>query len=55
MDLGGPGVKAITIRVTWWIRPRDRQMITTYDHVLTAISKALADGTPLQAEPSRAA
>lgn len=55
VGLGDPGSNAIKIRVTWWTRPRDHQMITTYDHVLSAITKALADGAPDQAEQSRAA
>lgn len=55
VDLGDPGSNAIKIRVTWWTRPRDHQMITTHDRVLTAISKALADGEPDRAGQSRAA
>jgi small-conductance mechanosensitive channel len=44
VDLGDPGSDTITIRVTWWTRPRHHEMMTTYDHVLTAISKVLASG-----------
>jgi hypothetical protein len=55
VDLGDPGSNTIKMCITGWTRPRDHQMITTYDHVLTAISKALADGLPDRAEQSRAA
>lgn len=48
VGLGDPGSDIIKTRVTWWTHPRDHQMITTYDHVLTAITEALADETAHQ-------
>jgi small-conductance mechanosensitive channel len=53
--LGDPGSNTIKIRVTWWTRPRDHEMVTTHDRVLTAISNALAGGSPNQVEQPRAA
>jgi hypothetical protein len=41
VDLGEPGSDIIKIGVSWWTRPRDHQMLTTYDRVLTAIRKPL--------------
>jgi len=55
VGLGDPGSNTIKMRVTWWTRPRDHQMVTTYDHVLTAVTKTLADHAPHQAEQPRAA
>jgi small conductance mechanosensitive channel len=43
VDLGDPVSSTIKIRVSWWTRPRDHQMVTTYDHVLTAIRKTLSE------------
>jgi small-conductance mechanosensitive channel len=34
----------VQVRVTWWTRPRDHDMVTTHDRVLTAISEAGAAG-----------
>jgi small conductance mechanosensitive channel len=57
VDLGDLGSDTVKIRITWWTRPRHHQMITTYDHVLTAIRKTLAEAAPPQAadDQSRAA
>ena len=46
VDLGDAGSDTIKFRVSWWTRPRQHQMLTTYDHVLTSIRKALADVAP---------
>jgi small conductance mechanosensitive channel len=49
VDLGDAGGDSIKIRVTWWTSPRQHQMLTTYDHVLTAIRQVLTDVVPQQA------
>ncbi len=42
MELGNPEPDTFKIRVLWWTRAlREHQMLTTYDQVLSAISKAL--------------
>ena len=46
VDLGEAGADTVKIHVTWWTKPRQHQMMTTYDHVLTAIKKTLADAEP---------
>jgi small-conductance mechanosensitive channel len=43
IDLGDPVSGTIKIRVSWWTGPRHHQMITTYDHVLSAVRKVLAE------------
>jgi len=57
VDLGDATSDIIKTRVSWWTRPRQHEMLTTYDHVLTAIRKALAEAAPQQslAKPSRVA
>lgn len=55
VGLGDPDSHTVKMRITWWTQPRDHQMITTYDHVLTAITKTLANGVRHQPEPSRVA
>src|SRR5467141_1329755 len=40
-DLGDPVSGVVKIRVSWWTRPRQHQMMVTYDHVLRAIRRAL--------------
>jgi small conductance mechanosensitive channel len=42
-DLGDPVAGVLKIRVSWWTRPRQHQMMITYDHVLSAIRRALAE------------
>ena len=42
-DLGDPVAGVVKIRVSWWTRPRQHQMMTTYDHVLSAIRRALGE------------
>jgi len=49
-DLGDPVAGVVKIRVSWWTRPRQHQMITTYDRVLSAIRKALAEGAQESAD-----
>ena len=44
VGLGDPGSNTLKVRVTWWTRPRDHDMVTTHDRVLTAISEAGATG-----------
>jgi small conductance mechanosensitive channel len=42
MDLGDPGSNTVKLRVLWWTKaPRQHQMLTSYDSVLTAIRQAL--------------
>lgn len=38
-----PEEEVVKIRITWWTRPRHHQMMTTYDHVLSAIRVALPE------------
>lgn len=45
VDLGDPVSRVIKLRVSWWTHPRHHQMVTTYDHVLTAIRKTLGERT----------
>lgn len=42
MDLGDPDSGVVKVRVLWWTRaPRQHQMLTSYDSVLTAIRQTL--------------
>ena len=42
MDLGDPGSNTVKLRVLWWTKaPRQHQMLTSYDSVLTNIRQAL--------------
>jgi small conductance mechanosensitive channel len=42
MDLGDPDSNIVKVRVLWWTRaPRQHQMLTSYDSVLTAIRRTL--------------
>jgi small conductance mechanosensitive channel len=42
MDLGDPDSDVVKVRVLWWTRaPRQHQMLTSYDSVLTAIRQTL--------------
>jgi small-conductance mechanosensitive channel len=42
MDLGDPDSNTVKVRVLWWARaPRQHQMLTSYDSVLTAIRESL--------------
>jgi small conductance mechanosensitive channel len=43
VDLGDPRSDIVKIRVSWWTRPREHEMLTTYDRVLTAIRRTLAE------------
>ncbi len=43
VDLGDAGSGTVKIRLSWWTRPRQHQMMTTYDRTLTAIGKVLAE------------
>jgi len=43
VDLGDPASDIVKIRVTWWMRPRHHEVATTYDHVLSAILRALGE------------
>jgi small conductance mechanosensitive channel len=52
VDLGDATSDIIKIRVSWWTRPRQHEMLTTYDHVLTAIRKALVEAA-LQQAPAK--
>src|SRR5216683_169389 len=46
MDLGDPDSNAVKVRVLWWTRaPRQHQMLTSYDSVLTAIRQTLNRST----------
>lgn len=43
MDLNSPGPSSVKLRVLWWSSdPRQHQMLSSYDRVLTAIVTALA-------------
>jgi small-conductance mechanosensitive channel len=53
-DLGDGVTGVVKIRVSWWTRPRQHQMMVTYDHVLSAIRKVLEDAQD-SAEKPRAA
>jgi hypothetical protein len=42
MDLGDPNANIVKMRVLWWTRaPRQHEMLTSYDKVLTAIGQTL--------------
>jgi small conductance mechanosensitive channel len=46
MDLGDPDSNLVKMRVLWWTRaPRQHQMLTSYDSVLTAIRQTLGRST----------
>jgi small conductance mechanosensitive channel len=46
MDLGDPDSNTVKVRVLWWARaPRQHQMLTSYDSVLTAIRQTLSRST----------
>jgi small conductance mechanosensitive channel len=46
LDLGDADSNAVKVRVLWWTRaPRQHQMLTSYDSVLSAIRQALG-GSP---------
>jgi small conductance mechanosensitive channel len=53
VDLGDPGSDIVKIRVSWWTRPREHEMLTTYDRVLTAIRRTLAEVASPQAADSK--
>jgi small conductance mechanosensitive channel len=49
MDLGDPDSNLFKVRVLWWTRaPRQHQMLTSYDSVLTAIRQTLGRSTVSQ-------
>ena len=49
MDLGDPDSNTVKVRVLWWARaPRQHQMLTSYDSVLTAIRQTLSRSTVSQ-------
>jgi small-conductance mechanosensitive channel len=42
MDLGDPNANVVKMRVLWWTKaPRQHEMLTSYDKVLTAIGETL--------------
>jgi small conductance mechanosensitive channel len=46
MDLGDPDSNTVKVRVLWWTKaPRQHQMLTSYDSVLTAIRQTLGRST----------
>src|SRR5580658_2519120 len=46
LDLGDPDSNAVKVRILWWTRaPRQHQMLTSYDSVLSAIRQALRQAT----------
>jgi small conductance mechanosensitive channel len=46
MDLGDPDSSTVKVRVLWWTRgPRQHQMLTSYDNVLTAIRQSFNRST----------
>ncbi len=50
MDLGDPDSNTVKVRVLWWARaPRQHQMLSSYDSVLTAIRQTLSRSTVSQA------
>jgi small-conductance mechanosensitive channel len=57
VDLGDAGSDIVKFHVSWWTRPRQHQMMITYDRVLTAIRKTLAEAGAEQtaSKPSRVA
>jgi small-conductance mechanosensitive channel len=43
VDLGDPGSNILKLRILWWTKsPRQHEMLTSYDSVLTAIRQALS-------------
>jgi small conductance mechanosensitive channel len=43
VDLGDPGSNIVKLRILWWTKsPRQHEMLTSYDSVLTAIRQALS-------------
>ena len=49
MELSDPDANTIRVRVLWWTRaPRQHQMLTSYDTVLTAIRETLNPSTVRQ-------
>ena len=49
MDLGDPDANTVKVRVLWWSRaPRQHQMLTSYDSVLTAIRQTVNRSTVRQ-------
>jgi small conductance mechanosensitive channel len=53
VDLSDPDSDTIRIRVSWWTEPRQHQMMTTYDHVLTCIRRTLAERVQYQVGDER--
>lgn len=54
MDLGDPGANVIKIRVLWWTKsPRQHEMLTSYNDVLTEIREALKTSSSDAQEVSR--
>lgn len=46
LDLGDPDSNAVKVRVLWWTKgPRQHEMLTSYDCVLSAIKLALSRAT----------
>jgi small conductance mechanosensitive channel len=46
LDLSDPDSKAVRVRVLWWTKaPRQHEMLTSYDRVLSAIMLALSRAT----------
>jgi hypothetical protein len=42
MDLGDPNANIVKVRVLWWTKaPRQHEMLTSYDNVLTAVGQTL--------------
>ena len=42
-DLGDPGSNTLKLRILWWTKsPRQHEMLTSYDSVLTAMRQALS-------------
>ncbi len=49
MELGNPEPGTFKLRVLWWTRAlREHQMLTTYDRVLSALSKTLSNSASQQ-------
>src|SRR6202023_924955 len=43
VNLGDPGSNILQLRILWWTKsPRQHEMLTSYDSVLTAMGKALS-------------
>jgi small conductance mechanosensitive channel len=46
VDFSDPDSNVVKVRVLWWTKaPRQHQMLTSYDNVLTAIRQALSRST----------